>query len=226
MKILLYSTVILALVACGEKSNSTNDATKQMESALAQAQNTETTTSVENKTLYFNTKSDLSECNDQTKNWLVYVKDEEAFYTCDQGEWAQVEIKGRDGSNGKDGENGTNGKDGKSTVVSDAFENYWVNPANQDLWLFVGQVVEARAYGNAGGCPEGFSLPDTAELNEALQGGLLLAAQNVLGLTQPIFWLKQTQASTISYYKTSVYTSYTGSPNGGETYLMACKKSQ
>jgi len=55
----------------------------------------------------------LPACNETISGALSYVSSEKAFYTCDAGEWAVIEIKGEDGKDGVDGKNGADGTDNR-----------------------------------------------------------------------------------------------------------------
>jgi hypothetical protein len=64
----------------------------------------------------------LPECVKDAEGWLVYVKADEQFMTCSDGEWTSVEIKGEKGETGEKGEAGEAGADGTDNrIVSSIF---------------------------------------------------------------------------------------------------------
>jgi hypothetical protein len=65
----------------------------------------------------------LPECKVESAGWLVYVKSENGFFTCEAGKWEPISIKGDTGAmgpagaTGEDGEDGEDGQNGKSGEV-------------------------------------------------------------------------------------------------------------
>lgn len=128
-------------------------------------------------------EADLPECDSAHERQLVYVVETSQFKSCSKAEWKVVDIKGKNGSNGKDGKDGTNGKDGQSgtdgvtgkdgQVVNG---NMWYDPIAKKYWL-IPSIASATA--NPTICTSGWRFPTSAEVALAAERGLRTAADAV-----------------------------------------------
>jgi hypothetical protein len=77
-------TLSLALNSCGTSPGSSSNAPEGSGNISSQEGN---------NTYYLASRADLKPCDNVTKNFLVYLKDEAVFLSCDGSTWSEVEIK-------------------------------------------------------------------------------------------------------------------------------------
>lgn len=142
--------ILLALLVFFNSCGRSNDGG----GSSASSQSTATPTS-----FYVNDVKELMPCNAQSSGFLAYVKGTSQFMACDGSNWAQVELKGKDGTSG------TNGKDG-TPVAS----NIWFDAVSGKTWLIPSLSVAFDA-GQCNG--NGYRIPGGSELVLAIQRGLL-----------------------------------------------------
>jgi hypothetical protein len=76
--------IILLCTACGQLPGSSNDSGSSTEI-------TDTTAS-DTRSMALDSKDDLPECTESNNKQLIYVIDEEQFYTCNDAEWAAIDV--------------------------------------------------------------------------------------------------------------------------------------
>lgn len=121
---------------------------------------------------------ELPSCDDANDKQLAYIIDTEVFYSCDDGQWVEVEIKGKDG---KDGAQGVAGSDAPTAPVLGS--NEWQDPITGDIWLMavVGNFAAAQA-----ACSGSYRMPTREEGIAARLHGLNTYATS-FG-TEASFW--------------------------------------
>jgi len=82
------------------------------------------------RSLYLNTEADLPQCNDESENWLAYIKADELFKACQGGQWVTVDVVGPKGEQGIAGEAGEPGTDAVASDIGDQ----WTDPATGQIW--------------------------------------------------------------------------------------------
>ncbi len=102
------------------------------------------------------TIADLPECDETNSGILIYVKDDANFQACENGEWGVIDIKGKDGEDGKDGE--------------PTPSNVWIDPITKRKWL-IGGVGDYDPY-VCGMTSEGWRLPEVFEIKAAKDHGI------------------------------------------------------
>jgi hypothetical protein len=100
-----------------------------------------------NQSYLVKTKADIKPCMKDLDGQLIYVIDTKVFFTCQDSDWIEVDIGGKDGINGSDG------KDGADTVVS---ENQWVDP-------MTGSIVAIGGLTYYSDCNNGWRTIDESE---------------------------------------------------------------
>lgn len=123
-----------------------------------------------NPAYYLATLDELPSCDDEHRRWLAYVAEASAFYHCAADGWQVVDLKGKDGSAGKDGRDGTE------------VDNTWRDPVTGRTWLVGGAVRRAFAV-----CPAGWTFPTQAIGQEAYLNGLGVALEALASSSS--FWL-------------------------------------
>jgi hypothetical protein len=132
MKTLLGLLIIMT--ACGQDPNLSDasklinndpNAASQTSEASQNSPDSANTEASELQSLYLDKKEDLWPCVEAINRQLVYIAEEEMFYTCQSKKWVEVAIKGEkgdkgdkgdqgeEGDQGKDGHDGVDGKNGK-----------------------------------------------------------------------------------------------------------------
>lgn len=154
--------IVLVLTACG-KGDSGNDSTPS-----------EQKKNVPYTSYYVDKAESLMPCTDDNRGVLAYVRSLDQFQACLESGWSVVNVKGKDGSNGKDGTNGTNGKDGTPTS-----SNQWFDPVSKKAWVFSGLLMDTASFVD-NTCTGDYRLPTAAEIMSALGHGMKAASQLVV----------------------------------------------
>lgn len=103
-RLFLNVITVAAITACG------NGTTKQAGATATNPSDGVNSDSGTFPSLSAKNAADLPKCTDAINGALAYATEEETFYHCDNGDWAQLNIKGKDGADGKDGTDGTNNR--------------------------------------------------------------------------------------------------------------------
>lgn len=135
--------------------------------------------------LTVSSSGDMPECSKANDRQLVYVKDEAIFFSCDEGTWIEIDLKGEPGPAGPKGETGDKGE------AAISISNGWIDPVSGQQWIIGGTAMLSQAMA---ACSSPWRLP-TAE--EALQAGLRGIKTAVDQLKAPIqFWTSTTFISS------------------------------
>jgi hypothetical protein len=99
------------------------------------------------KSLALDSKADLPACEEGNDKQLVYVIDEEQFYTCESSEWTEID------------------------VTTEALgSNEFKDPVTGYLWFIGGKVTKGFI---TSACDGDYSAPSEAELTAAAEHGLV-----------------------------------------------------
>ena len=96
MKKLILS---MLLVGCGVQEQATKNLTQTEETKTV----TESPKAV-NPPMARTVSGEKPACSPENENQLIYSVDDQGFFTCSKNDWVAIDIKGKDGVNGKDGE--------------------------------------------------------------------------------------------------------------------------
>lgn len=110
----------------------------------------------------------LPACAEKTEGALAYVKAEHAFYGCAGKGWEAIDIKGKDGVDGKNGQDGAAGKDGADGEIVTA--NQWYDQMTGQRWTTAAQEVTWVVAQTV--CTAPWRLPTEAELELAFARGM------------------------------------------------------
>lgn len=130
-----------ALIACGSDDSNSGDTEA---SAAEKAERT--------RTLSLDSKDDLPNCTSDNVDQLVYVTDEEQFYTCKKKKWVEIDIAGEDGAD-----------------AEQLDDNHFLDKVTGYLW----QVGATTSWTTAStGCIGDWSWSDRVEIKAAVTHGL------------------------------------------------------
>lgn len=133
----IYIILVIWFVGCGQlkKGNDNSES-----STIGNGHN--------NKTMALDSKDELPACEEANNKQLVYVIDEEQFYTCSEGEWAEIDIQGKD--------------------AEQLDDNHFLDKVTGYVW----QIGISTSWGLANGCSGDWKWPDEGVLKEAVLHGL------------------------------------------------------
>lgn len=174
MKSLIFLILLTLLASCGDSSG---------EASATEETTTDETTDQENRvtqnegiwSIKLDSKDELPTCADENDSQLAYVKDEEAFYVCQDADWASIDISGEQGEKGDQGEQGEQGEDGEDGM---AVDNTWKDPVTDYIWL-VGASGDWNAANNS--CTGSWVLGTYLEVGAAANHGLGVASASLSG---------------------------------------------
>lgn len=91
----------------------------------------------------------LKQCDEVNETQLAYIIAEEIFVICKAGEWAEIEIKGKDGAQGVAGAKGDKGDTGAQGErgekgLAGGIQAEWVSPRTGKIWRYAGLVTNAN----------------------------------------------------------------------------------
>lgn len=144
-----------------------------------------------NQSQALDTVSDLPECVKKIKKQLVYVRDEEQFYVCED-EWEVIDISTLPA------------KSSKVAVEEEDTINSWVDAVSEIKWLLGGSGNFSQA---TDACSGKYRLPSKDEATSAVLHGIRTAAEK-LGVGKD-FWTSSVVNATTTEYM-SAYAN--GSP--------------
>lgn len=98
---LLSVTLLIGTAACGQQNELGKTESEKMAPTGAM--------------LVANTKA-LPKCIDKLEGQIAYVKEDDQFVSCNNLNWDEIVLKGKDGKDGLDGSNGSDGVAGKDGV--------------------------------------------------------------------------------------------------------------
>ena len=136
-----YLLLLLLITACGTDEGATNPSSD------------DDRTGTKPITLALDSKDLMPDCTDTNQHQLVYIIDEETFYTC-VDEWYVIDINGKDGIDGTD--------------AKQIAKNIWTDPITDSVW-FIGGLAERTP----NPCPSPFVLPTDSQASEAIFNGLI-----------------------------------------------------
>lgn len=170
-----YLILALALTSCGANdgggSSSTDRATTPAETAPA--------SQASPFSYYVDDISDLKACNGELQGALAYVKSTNQFVACDKPDWKIVDVRGKDGSNGKD-----------APVVG---SNQWYDAINSKYWTMTNIMTNTTGRSDSNSpCTGNYRMPTSADVVAALMHGLGTASG---AITSPPAYIMPTLSS-------------------------------
>lgn len=168
-KQLLLLALTLTTIACGTDEKASDDIKTK---ASEQGNNTE---DPDSSSVYAEERyslADLPECLEINDSQLIFVIDENAFYTCKQLAWKRIEIKGESGTKGDKGDKGDAGVN-TNIYQNASITNVWVDAITGYEWVIgaAGNVGELATR-----CTGDYRAPTRQEAVIAANDGLLVAA--------------------------------------------------
>lgn len=158
----------LILTACGTDPSNKEDAAQPVTPPSEEAPATTPTEPVKAVTPYsmaLASKKDLPACAEDNAYQLIWVKDEQQFYSCD-GEWVLIETP-------------------KAAPEEMKFSNIWDDEVTGKVWL-VGSEATITQMNALEPCVKEWRRPTTVEISQALVHGMADFAE-LLG-AEPYFW--------------------------------------
>ncbi len=182
-------TLVFLLASCGAEPAAENAPATEREAKPDAAEPQPVVQS-----LALERRADLPGCGKGNNHQLVYVREEAVFLACEEGSWAEVEIRGERGSDGTAGTNGSDGKDGRDGTDGLAGANgsdgaagatgaagtaafSWDDPVTGKRWVIRGWgtngAPDFRCYNSGYTTTSQFDFPTEAKVREAITNGLL-----------------------------------------------------
>ncbi len=166
---------------------------------------------------------DLPACDRSNERQLAFIKKTEQFFACTDGTWAEVPVKGKDGSGGAKGDSGAQGPVGPQGPKGDdgkpVSPNEWFDPMTQDRWLLASATTQA-VLDHYPPCSDGWRLGTREEVRAAVQHGLSLASVALGGAAS--IWTADTEADVTEPERfRRFYVSSTGSDAQGLWFPQA-----
>jgi hypothetical protein len=87
----LVCAAAILMTSCGGGSGGSSDSNSSKDSATESSEMTE-------KSLFFQQKADLPECNEEYENVLAYVKESNSFHGCEDFAWTEIDVSGENGN--------------------------------------------------------------------------------------------------------------------------------
>lgn len=142
----------------------------------------------------------------------------------EKGDVGAPGVNGKDGLNGRDGKDGVNGRDGRDGLQGKAGEdgkpvgqNQWYDPTTDKFWL----IAEKDYYSEAT-CSGFYRYPDTSELTQAIDRGIIRAAAEWFKIPVTEITMIHAKASASGYYAVNSLGAVTGPSAGNANYHTFC----
>ncbi len=123
----------------------------------------------------------LPACSTAEEGWIVYLKPESQLEACEGGQWAVIDLKGKDGAQGQNGKDGAAGQAGAAGAQGPAAKplaaNIWADPVTGTYW-FLGGASNSR---DSTACTGDWRSPQPGELNIASSHGMYGAFASLIG---------------------------------------------
>lgn len=156
--------------------------------------------------MYVTKRADMGECNANKQNWLMYVKQEKAFFSCQDKAWEQVEVEKT--------------KIVETTIIEPQYEadfgNMYKDTRTGLTWAFGGNTFESGVDDQT--CGEGFRLPTEAEAKEGTNAGVAVALDKLDLPTN--FWTMEELSTTLQRFVYTMHRSYDA--NTGDQATLVC----
>ncbi len=189
-KIVLILSASFFTVNCGSSDGSKSNPDDKDGTSAASAQqlpvDTAKDSSVYSYSQLVDSIADLPKCDDAHERQLIYVVETSEFKACSKAQWNTVNLKGKDGTDGKigtDGKNGAigaSGKDGKNGVDGQDGQtvngNMWFDPVTKKYWLLPSAPTQSPIPNY---CTNGWRMPTANEVSIAAMRGLKTAADAI-----------------------------------------------
>lgn len=172
-----YIILTALLTSCGATNSGGSNAPEIAPTAPQAA-----TSNVPYTSYYVTDVSSLKDCAKDTLGVLAYVQSSSQFMACMATGWQQVNVNGKDGSNGKDA----------PTIGS----NQWYDAITQKYWTMTNVLTSTTGRQDANtNCSGNYRMPSKAEVISALIHGMGTASG---ALTSPPAYVMPTLASVPS----------------------------
>ncbi len=170
----LIISIIALLSACGREPGKTADKPATADQAQTPAEKS-TAPLGQNPSQPALLVETLPTCTDSQEGWIVYLKPAQELEACEGGQWAVIDVKGKDGAKGADGKNGEVGTTGAAgPAAKPLVANIWSDPITSAYWFLGGS-------GDQTACTGDWRAPTAGEMGDASLHGIYAGLAAIIG---------------------------------------------
>jgi hypothetical protein len=163
--------ILIGMVGCGADDSKEKAAEEYDQQAKVDGEDDEKEVVLEYRragermALAVDDTKDVPECESLNDRQLVYVKKTDEFFSCEDGEWLEVDLKGPKGDPGE-----------PAPIIAD---NMWQDPITEEIFLIAGNAKYPDAQS---ACAGDYRLPSLDEATTAVLHGLGGVAEDISGI--------------------------------------------